>query len=80
MKIDIKQIISLEDTVKDFAKAAKIADGYGQAVIFDDDSPKYVVGAIDKISLVELTDDEIIGVCAQRIFERYLPAFEELAK
>ena len=53
----------------------------GEAVIFKNNKPKYLVLDLDNNSpIMDLTEDEKIDIVAKRILERYLPAFKELAK
>ena len=60
---------------------AKTAEEKGEAIIFKNNKPKYLVIDIEKNgSLLELSEDEKIDIVARRILEKYLPAFKELAK
>lgn len=80
MQIDTRTIISATEANQNFSKAARIADQNGQAVIFKNNKPKYLLIDVDSSPLLELTDDEKINVVAARILNRYRAAFEELAK
>ncbi|MBR6408594.1 MAG: type II toxin-antitoxin system Phd/YefM family antitoxin [Clostridia bacterium] len=73
-------IISISEASKNFAAAASIADKNGQAVITEDDKPKYILYDIDSSPIIDMTDDEKIDFVAARILKKYKPAFLELAK
>ena len=80
VKIDTNTIVSVSEANQNFSRVSRIADQYGQAVIFKNNRPKYILLDVDQSSLLDMTDDEKIDVVAARILERYRPAFEELAK
>ena len=80
VKIDTNTIVSVSEANQNFYRVSRIADQYGQAVIFKNNRPKYILLDVDQSSLLDMTDDEKIDVVAARILERYRPAFEELAK
>ncbi len=80
MKIDTNTIVSVSEANQNFSRVTRIADRNGQAVIFKNNRPKYILLDMDQSPLLDMTDDEKIDVVAARILERYRPAFEELAK
>lgn len=80
MMIDTTQIISVAEAHQNFARAARIADEKGSAVVFQNDRPQYKLTNLDLEPDLELTDDEKIDVVARRIMARFKPAFLELAK
>ena len=80
MTIDTKTIVSVSEANQNFSRVTRIADQNGQAVIFKNNRPKYIVLDIDQAPLLEMTDDEKIDVVAARILKRFKPALEELAK
>ena len=59
---------------------ARIADANGQAVIFKNNRPKYLLIDMESMPIFDMTDDEKIDVVAKRVLRRYHEAFEELAK
>jgi antitoxin Phd len=65
---------------QNFSRVARMVDRYGQAVIFKNNRPKYLLVAMDNTTYFDMTDDEKIDVVAARILKQYKPAFEELAK
>lgn len=80
MMINTKTIVSATDANQNFSRVARIADANGQAVIFKNNKPKYLLIDMESTPLFDMTDDEKIDVVAARIMKRYKPAFEELAK
>ena len=52
----------------------------GQAVIFKNNRPKYILIDLESNPLIEMSDDEKIDFVAARILKKYKPAFLELAK
>ena len=80
MQIDTNTIVSVTEANQNFSRVTRIAEKYGQAVIFKNNRPKYVLIDIENSPLVEMTDDEKIDFVAARILKKYKPAFLELAK
>ena len=80
MKLDTIQIITVTEANQNFSKATRIADEYGDAVVFKNNRPKYKLVNLEKEPDLELTDDEKIDIVAARILARFKHAFLELAK
>ncbi len=80
MNIDTNSIISVTEANQNFTRATKLAEKNGQAVIFKNNKPKYLLIDIDSSPVLEMSDDEKIDVVAARVLKRYKPAFLELAK
>ena len=80
MNIDTKTIVSVTEANQNFSRVARIADSHGQAVIFKNNKPKYILYDIENSPIIEMTDDEKIDFVAARILKQYKPAFLELAK
>ena len=80
MTIDTNTIVSVSEANQNFSRVTRIADRNGQAVIFKNNRPKYILLDMDQSPLLDMTDDEKIDVVAARILKKYKPAFEELAK
>ena len=80
MTIDTNTIVSVSEANQNFSRVTRIADRNGQAVIFKNNRPKYILLDVDQSPLLDMTDDEKIDVVAARILKRFKPAFEELAK
>ena len=81
MYINSDTIFSMTQANQNFSQVARTVDRNGEAVVFKNNKPKYLVVDIENIDyLFDLTDDEKIEIVARRILNRYLPAFKELAK
>lgn len=80
MTINSNAIISVSEANQNFSKATRIAEKNGQAVIFKNNKPKYILINIDSNPPIEMTDDEKIDFVSARILKKYKPAFLELAK
>ena len=80
MNIDTNTIVSATEANQNFSRVTRIAEKNGQAVIFKNNRPKYVLIDLDNSSMIDMTDDEKIDVVAARILQRFKPAFMELAK
>ena len=80
MQIDTNTIVSITEANQKFSRVTRIAEKNGQAVIFKNNRPKYMVVDLENSPILELTDDEKIDIVAARILKRFKPAFEELAK
>ena len=80
MTIDTNTIVSVSEANQNFSRVTRIADKHGQAVIFKNNRPKYLLLDIESSPVLDMTDDEKIDLVAARILKKYKPAFLELAK
>ena len=80
MQINTNTIVSVTEANQNFSRVTRIAERNGQAVIFKNNRPKYMLIDLESSPILELTDDEKIDIVAARILKRFKPAFEELAK
>lgn len=80
MKIDTNTIVSVTEANQNFSRVTRIAEKNGQAVIFKNNRPKYMLIDLENSPIVEMSDDEKIDFVAARILKKYKPAFQELAK
>ncbi len=80
MTIDTDTIVSVTEANQNFSRVTKIADRCGQAVLFKNNKPKYILYDIENAPVIEMSDDEKIDFVAQRILKKYKNAFLELAK
>ena len=80
MNINTETITTMTEANQNFSKVAKVAEKNGQAVIFKNNKPKFLLIDMDSNSYFDITDDEKIDVAAKRILNRFKPDFEELAK
>ena len=80
MMINTNAIVSASEANQNFSRVTRVADAQGQAVIFKNNKPKYLLVDIESTPYFDMTDDEKIDVIAARILKKFKPAFEELAK
>ena len=80
MMVNTNTIVSVSEANQNFSRVTRIADANGQAVIFKNNRPKYLLIDVESTPYFDMTDDEKIDVVAARILKKYKPAFEELAK
>lgn len=80
MNIDSNTIISVTEANQNFSRVTRIAEKNGQAVIFKNNRPRYLLIDLENSPLIDMTDDEKIDFVAARILKKYKPAFLELAK
>ena len=80
MNINTEIITTMTEANQNFSRVAKVAENNGQAIIFKNNKPKFLVIDVESNSYFYITDDEKIDVAAKRIMNRFKPAFEELAK
>ena len=81
MYINTDAIFSMTQANQNFSQVARTAEREGEAVVFKNNKPKYLVVDMENNDfLLDLTEDEKIDVVAKRILKKYLGAFKELAK
>ena len=80
MTIDTNAIVTMTEANQNFSRVTRIAERNGQAVIFKNNRPKYMLIDLDTSPVIDMTDDEKIDVVAARILKKYKPAFTVLAK
>ena len=80
MNINTELITTMTEANQNFSKVARLAENNGQAVIFKNNKPKFLLVDVDANPYFDITDDERIDIAAKRILNRFRPAFEELAK
>ena len=81
MLINTNAIFSMTQANQNFSAVARTVDVRGEAVVFKNNKPKYLILDMDKSDLIlDLTEDEKIDIAAKRILEKYYAAFKELAK
>ena len=80
MNIDTNTIVSVTEVNQNFSRVTRIAEKKGQAVIFKNNRPKYMLIDLENSPMIEMTEDEKIDFVAARILKKYKAAFLELAK
>lgn len=80
MNINTETIMTMTEANQNFSRVAKVAENNGQAVIFKNNKPKFLLIDVESNSYFDITDDEKIDIAAKRVMKRFKPAFEKLAK
>ena len=81
MLINTDAIFSMTQANQNFSLVARTVDREGEAVVFKNNKPKYLVLDVDNSGMIlDLTEDERIDIITKRILNRYIAAFRELAK
>ena len=81
MYINTDTIFSMTQANQNFSAVARVADRDGEAVVFKNNRPKYLVINMENSDyLLDLTEDERIDIIAKRVLNQYHGAFKELAK
>ncbi len=81
MIINTDTIFSMTQANQNFSAVVRSVDKNGEAVVFRNNKPKYLVVDMDNSNFIlDLTEDERIDIVAKRVLKKYLPAFKELAK
>jgi antitoxin Phd len=81
MYINTETIFSMTQANQNFSVVARAVDREGEAVVFKNNKPKYLVINMENSDrLLDLTEDEKIDIVAKRILNKYIGAFKELAK
>ena len=80
MTIDTNTIVSVTEANENFSRVTRIAERNGQAVIFKNNRPKYLLLDLENSPVIDMTEDEKIDFVAARILREHKAAFLELAK
>ena len=81
MYINTETIFSMTQANQNFSVVARAVDREGEAVVFKNNKPKYLVVNMENSNrLLDLTEDEKIDIVTRRILNKYIGAFKELAK
>lgn len=80
MIINTQMQISITDAEKNFRKVTELVDKNGSAVILKNNRPRYIIMEYaDAEELVTATDDDA-NAQSDRLIDKYLEAYKELAK
>lgn len=80
MYIDLNNLVSISEANQNFSKVARMVDEKGSAVIFKNNTPRYVLIDYSKLQDNAEADNEMLEDVATRLLEKHKKAFEELAK
>ena len=80
MLIDTEYIVSMTEANQNFSKVARVVDKYGQAVVFKNNAPRYLVIDFSKAEKLEDAATDDVMASANKMMDLYDEAFKELAK
>ena len=95
MTIDTNTVVSISEANQNFSKVCRMVDSLGKAVIFKNNSPKYMVLEFSVAERAEAASDgynasdgttyvpasiEEVTAASKRFIEKYDAAYRELAK
>ena len=81
MIINTDNIYSMTQANQNFSRVAKTAGREGQALVFKNNKPKYLVIDLDSSDMIlDLSEEEKIDIVVRRIVKKHIGAFRELAK
>ncbi len=74
MKIDTDSIVSVSEANQNFSRVTRIADAMGEAVIFKNNRPKYLLIDLEGPPLAGLEEKEKLRRVAERILSEKIPS------
>lgn len=80
MTIDTNTVVSMTEANQNFSKVARVVDKYGQAVVFKNNAPRYLVIDFSKAEKLEDAATDDVMASANKMMDLYDEAFKELAK
>lgn len=80
MTIDTNTVVSMTDANQNFSKVTRIVDQYGQAVVFKNNMPRYLIIDFSLVDKAENAENDAVLASAARMMNRFDSAFEALAK
>ena len=60
MNIDTNTIVSVTEANQNFSRVTRIAEKHGQAVLFKNNRPRYLLIDMENSPVIDMTDDEKI--------------------
>ncbi len=69
MNINTETIATMTEANQNFSKVAKIAESNGQAVIFKNNKPKFLIIDIESNPYFNINDDEKIDTAVKKIID-----------
>ncbi len=71
MNIDTKTIISVSEANQNFSRVTRIAEKHGQAVLFKNNRPRYLLIDMENSPVIDMSDEEKIDFVAARILKKH---------
>ncbi len=80
MTIDTSNRVSISEACQNFSKVAQMADEHGSVVIVKDNVPRYILMELSHAQAVSEVSDEDLMASSEKLMQRNLHVYEELAK
>ena len=80
MLLNTKKIVTITDANQNFSKVARLVDEEKSVIILKHNRPKYVVIEYEEFAKEATSEDDIFDDIANRVLEKNMEAFRELAK
>ena len=80
MMINTEALVSITEANRNFSKVARLVDENGSAVILKNNVPRYIIMEFPAAEEIQNASDEDIASISNRLIEKNLEAYKELAK
>lgn len=80
MMVNTNALVSITEANQNFSKVARLVDENGAAIILKNNVPRYVIMEFSEAEKLEFASDEDIAQISERLIEKNLEAYGELAK
>ena len=80
MTIDTNTVVSMTEANQNFSYFTRIVDQYGRAVVFKNNTPRYMIIDFNLIDDAETASTEDVLTSSATMMDRFDKAFEALAK
>ncbi|MBR6404784.1 MAG: type II toxin-antitoxin system Phd/YefM family antitoxin [Lachnospiraceae bacterium] len=80
MQIDTKTVVSMTEANQNFSKVTRLVDRYGQAVVFKNNSPKYLIIDFSLADQMSFALNMDVLASADKMMNQYDDTLRELAK
>ena len=80
MNVNIENLVSITEAIRDFSRVARMVDEKGSVVILKNNSPRYLLIEFNETQREQSVSDEDILALSKRIIEKNREAYDVLAK
>lgn len=80
MTINTNALISITEANQNFSRVARLVDENGTAIILKNNVPRYVIMEFSEAQKMQSAPDEDVNNISQRLIQKNLEAYRELAK
>lgn len=80
MLLNTKKIVTITDANQNFSKVARLVDEEKSVIILKNNRPKYVVIEYEEFAKEARSEEDKFDDIANRVLEKNMEAFRELAK